>query len=163
MNDAVELSFFPISSRHPISQYDAGDAYESCVLKTICGGVTCPPGDQLKLAKFLDCFEGQYRGDQDAADGCAKAAGLDVATIDACYSSEDAHNAAMQMVHAADHHSSEAPCLPWVRLDGMALSNKTNPACLGKNASTYPLVDTLCTEALARGIDVEACERHVSV
>jgi len=161
MNDAVELSFYPLGGfSNPTynktvscasSGVDAnctGDIYESCLLKQFCGSVACPAGPQLKLSKFLDCFEGVHASNMSYADSCAQQSGFDLDAQHACFHDESKANAAWQMVlDAASAVTPTIQCFPWVSLDGTVISVDPTGGCLGEDAGTYPLLQTLCAAA----------------
>ena len=114
MNDVTELSFFPVGGFSksgktvtcPTSGHDAdcsGDKYEACLLKIVCGGVVCEAADQLRLAQFLQCFEGEFDSAPAQAATCATKAGFDANLIKSCTSDPDASAAAFDAVQTAAH------------------------------------------------------------
>jgi len=161
VNDIVDLSFFPlVVSDCPDSGRDAdceGDKYQACVLDTQCNGVSCSTSQQLQLAQFLHCFEAENDVDMDAADGCASAAGFDAAAVRGCFNDEGALEEAYGAVlRAAGRELDAMQCFPWVTLDGEVLSTQVAAACLGEDASVYPLLDDICRAAGDKGLPMPA-------
>lgn len=170
MNSAVQLSFYPVGgfSNPDINKtvhcvpggVDAnctGDIYESCILEQFCGGVACPSALQLELVEFLVCFESDNGANMSFADDCAKDAGLNVSTIHECFDDAVASQAAFDMVlSAAASVLPKLQCFPWVELDGTVISTDYDHGCLGANAGTYPLLQTLCNATGPANIEAPA-------
>lgn len=170
MNAATSLHFFPAGGfsnpgynktvECPGSGIDAdcaGDKYEACILQEYCSGVACEPPAQLKLASFLDCFEGRSGSKMSAADGCAKGAGLSVERVRKCYDSAEAKAAAWQVVQkAASVELSGITCFPWIEVAGSVVSDPAKKGCFGEDAATTPLLPLLCKGAKEEGISPPA-------
>lgn len=170
MNDAVELSFYPVGGfsnadinktvsckDHGVDANCTGDIYESCILTQFCGGVSCPAAYQLELVAFLHCFETLHDANLTFADSCAEGAGLDVSKIHECFDDPVASQAAFQVV--LDGAAAVIPtmhCFPWVELEGTVISTSYDVGCLGENAGTYPLVQTLCNATASANVRAPA-------
>lgn len=170
MNDAVNLSFYPVGgfvnadynkSVHCASEgVDAnctGDIYESCILSQFCGGVSCPAAYQLGLVAFLHCFETLHDANLTFADGCAEGAGLDVSKIHECFDDPVSSQAAIHIVlDGAAEVIPTMQCFPWVELEGTVISTDPEGGCLGEDAGTYPLVQTLCNATASANLQAPA-------
>jgi len=160
----VQLNFFPVghflsgtngtaanAQSCPTAGNDkdcVGDKYESCLLSEMCGGVACNSTSQMRLASFLECFEGKNDAAPTATLPCASAAGFDVAAVAACASDESRANAAFAAVQtAAKKGLSGASCFPWIVVDGEVESKDPSAGCFGKDAATAPLLPILCKAA----------------
>lgn len=178
MNDAVELSFYPVGgfsnkeynktvscASTGVDANCTGDIYEACILQQFCKGVACPSAEQLEVVDFLHCFETINRANMSFADGCAKSAGLEVSKIHECFDDSAAAKAAFDMVlDAATDTLPTTKCFPWVKLEGVLLSTDPDEGCLGKDAGTYPLLDTLCNATGPADVHAPAaCENVTSV
>jgi len=166
VNAATQLSFFPAGGfsnpgynktvECPSSGADAdckGDKYEACLLSEYCGGVTCDADVQLKLAKFLACFEGEHDSAMSAADSCLTASGLSTSKVHKCLDSATSKGKAWSMVQAAA--STDLPnikCFPWIEVAGVVESKDFTHGCFGVDAGTTPLLPLLCKAAKAGGI-----------
>lgn len=157
----MELRFFPVGGFSgtptdcPQSGSDKGcqgDKYEACLLHTACGGISCPAAEQLKLASFLECFEGQNASAMDAAEPCAAKAGFDVSAVRACDRSPVQAAAAFAAVQAAASKGKKGmKCFPWIVIDGTVESKDPTEGCFGKDPSTAPLLPLLCHAIEASG------------
>lgn len=168
VNEIVELSFYPLGGNCPESGRDAeceGDKYQACVLDTQCSGVSCDASQQLGLAQFLYCFEVEHNLAMDAADDCSSAAGFDVSAVRGCFDDDSATAAALTEVNKGAREALETmQCYPWVMLDGEVLSTQPDAACLGQDASTYPLLDDICRAADEREVTAPAaCSGHAAI
>jgi len=172
VNEEVELGFYPVGgfSNPKINKTVTcppvgadkdcqGDKYESCLLHTFCGGVSCKPKEQLQLAHFLDCFEGEHQSAIDKADGCATAAGFDTSKVSGCLGDETAKEAAFAAVQTAAGDMSRFICFPWIEVDGQVESKDPQGGCFGPDAGTYPLLPIICAAAKAAGAPTpKACD-----
>ena len=130
----------------------SGDRYEACILEVECGGLSCPPTQQLKLARFLNCFEGERNANISAADMCASASGFSPHRIHTCTDAETAAKAAFaKVLAAAASGMATAKCFPWIVVDGVAQSDDPTEGCFGKDAGRTPLLPILCASARAHG------------
>lgn len=172
MNAATRLSFYPAGGfsnpdynktvQCPDFGADAdcaGDKYEACILSSFCKGVSCAPVEQLKLAAFLQCFEGEHESAMDSADGCLKAAGLSVAPVRACFADDAKKAAAWKTVQsAASAALPSIKCFPWIEVEGAVESKDYTHGCFGVDAAKTPLLLLLCAGAKQAGVPLpSAC------
>ena len=168
VNDQVQLRFYPVghflspdnskATACPPSGNDkdcVGDKFESCLLQAACGGLVCQPTEQLRLAKFLHCFEGESASSPASAQPCTIKAGFDEATLAtaaSCASNATRADQAFASVQlAARSGMKDAKCFPWIVIDGVIKSKDPAGGCFGQDAGTTPLLPPLCDALQQKG------------
>jgi len=163
----VSLSFYPVGSFIDPETNETAclpigtdkdcitDKYETCLQQSLCpGGVgSCPPQEQMKLVRFLGCFEADHHSDMSFADQCAVASNISASAVHECFDDAVQQGAAWDALQqAARQDLLSATCFPWIMVGGEVVSTDPDHGCFGNDAATTPLLPLLCAAAPAAGV-----------